>query len=429
MTKFFTSEAVSCGHPDKVADQISDAILDLILAEDPHAKVAIETLVTGNNVILSGEVKSSVEIGQELIDRVVRETISEIGYTSIRDPFNAFTVNISSCIQEQSRNLSRINSSEEVFAGDQGMVFGYASNESPDMLPIQLSIAKQIILILDHLRRYDPDLSPILGPDAKTLVTVSTSDNGKSFILNNIVVSTQHYCALPILYDLKPYLYQNILDILKIRYANFPISFELFDTPEGIEFFKLNAAGEFIEGGPVADTGLTGRKIVVDTYGGAVPHGGGAFSGKDPSKVDRSGALLARHIAKTLVAYEMCDKCLVSLSYEIGQQMPSCISIDSFGTSKQSVDGKDPDEFLVDWVMEHFGSELNINNFINSRGLKTPIYKAQASYGLSPFGVDSAFLPKYKQTLKGDYIGVVPFSWEIIDPKTVVTEKEELESI
>lgn len=408
MKKFYVSEAVSAGHPDKVADQISDAILDLILAEDPHAKVAVETLVTGRTVILSGEVRTSAEIGSGLLERVVKQTIADIGYTSLRDPFNAFDVEVHNLIQKQSTNLATINSGEEVVAGDQGMMYGYATKESPDRLPIQLSIAKQVVLVLEDLRRHDPSFNITLGPDAKSLVTVSTEDNGKTFVLERIVVSTQHRCALPVLINLKPYIKDAIVSRLKSVYAGFPVDLSNFIQCD--DLFRLNEAGEFIEGGPSADTGLTGRKIIVDTYGGMAPHGGGAFSGKDPSKVDRSGALLARHIAKKLVDLNMCDKCLVSISYEIGQKIPNHIEICSFGTAHQSAEGVDSDEMLKDYVLNTFN--LEINDFINDFQLKKPIYRLQAKYGLNYLGALSSDLHNFYQRLDGQYINISPFSWE-----------------
>lgn len=327
MNYLFTSESVSEGHPDKVADQISDAILDNFIAQDPASHVACETLVTTGQVIVAGEVKSDNAYVD--LQSVVRRTIKHIGYTKSAYMFDHQSCGVLTCIHEQSADIdmgvSRENP-EEQGAGDQGMMFGYATNETSSFMPITLAIAHALVDELAIIRHQEPQLMPYLRPDAKSQVTVEYDDKNHPLRIDTIVVSTQHDADVSL-----EKIYDDVKNILIPRVRRRDSKFDRLFNGE----FKLlvNPTGRFEIGGPHGDTGLTGRKIIVDTYGGRGAHGGGAFSGKDPSKVDRSAAYAARHIAKNLVAAGVADEILVEVAYAIGVARPVSIYVNTYGTS------------------------------------------------------------------------------------------------
>lgn len=343
MGYLFTSESVSEGHPDKVADQISDAVLDELLAYDPNSKVACETLVTTGQVVVAGEVKSGAYAD---LQDIVRRTISRIGYTKADYKFEAESCGIFSAIHEQSADINRgVERTDpmEQGAGDQGMMFGYANNETDTYMPLPLSLAHDLMIVLAEIRREGRQMT-YLRPDSKSQVTVEYDDNDRAVRIDSIVVSTQHdefitaseagsqQKADEMMLD---QIRRDVIDILVPRVLQ-----ERVNTPEVKELFTrgdikyyVNPTGKFVIGGPHGDTGLTGRKIIVDTYGGKGAHGGGAFSGKDPSKVDRSAAYAARHIAKNMVAAGVADEMLVQLSYAIGVAQPVSVYVDTYGKS------------------------------------------------------------------------------------------------
>ena len=371
MSYLFTSESVSEGHPDKVADQISDALIDNFLAFDPNSKVACETLVTTGQVVLAGEVKSNTYLDVQSISRKV---INKIGYNKSEYMFDGNSCGVFSAIHEQSSDINqgieRINP-EDQGAGDQGMMFGYACNETKDYMPLALDLSHKILIELAELRRENNEIS-YLRPDSKSQVTLSYSKDNKPEKIVAIVVSTQH----DDFDDEKKMLEKIKLDITTIliprilkKYPNYSPFFN-----DDIEY-HINPTGKFVIGGPHGDTGLTGRKIIVDTYGGKGAHGGGAFSGKDPSKVDRSAAYATRHIAKNLVAAGVADECLVQVSYAIGVSKPMGIFIDTYGSSNLSItDGE-----LANIVEEIFDMRPY---FIEKRlKLRNPIYSETAAYG------------------------------------------------
>ena len=330
MPYLFTSESVSEGHPDKVADQISDALIDNFLAFDPQSKVACETLVTTGQVVLAGEVKSRAYLD---VQEIAREVIRRIGYTKSEYMFEANSCGIFSAIHEQSADINQgvdRKKKEEQGAGDQGMMFGYATNETENYMPLALDLAHNILIELAALRRENKEIK-YLRPDAKSQVTLEYGDDGKPQRIDAIVVSTQHDD-----FDEEEKMLKKISDdIRKILIPRmkkkYPQYAHLFN--DKIKY-HINPTGKFVIGGPHGDTGLTGRKIIVDTYGGKGAHGGGAFSGKDPSKVDRSAAYATRHIAKNLVAAGVCDEVLVQVSYAIGVAQPTSINVNTYGTSK-----------------------------------------------------------------------------------------------
>src|SRR6266436_3519797 len=331
MPYLFTSESVSEGHPDKVADQISDALIDHFLAFDPQSKVACETLVTTGQVVLAGEVKSSAYLD---VQEIARSVIRKIGYTKSEYMFEANSCGIFSAIHEQSSDINQgvdKKKKEEQGAGDQGMMFGYASNETDDYMPLALDLAHGILLELAALRRENKEIK-YLRPDAKSQVTLEYDDNNKPVRIDAIVVSTQHDDFgkdETMLAKIK----KDVINILIPRVkAKYPKYAHLFNNKIT---YHVNPTGKFVIGGPHGDTGLTGRKIIVDTYGGKGAHGGGAFSGKDPSKVDRSAAYATRHIAKNLVAAGLCDEVLVQVSYAIGVAQPMGLYINTYGTCKK----------------------------------------------------------------------------------------------
>lgn len=373
MSYFFTSESVSEGHPDKVADQISDALIDNFMAFDPEAKVACETLVTTGQVVLAGEVKSKTYLD---VQKIARETINKIGYTKGEYQFDGNSCGVLSAIHEQSDDINRgvdRDSKEEQGAGDQGMMFGYATNETENYMPLALELSHQILIELAAVRREGSEI-PYLRPDAKSQVTIQYSDDNKPERIEAIVVSTQHDDFDK---DDKKMLAKIKSDIIGIVIPRVlaklnPNIQALFGSDIK---YHINPTGKFVIGGPHGDTGLTGRKIIVDTYGGKGAHGGGAFSGKDPSKVDRSAAYATRHIAKNLVAAGVADEVLVQVSYAIGVVEPMGIFVNTYGTSKVSFsDGE-----IAQIVGEIFDMRPSA---IESRlKLRNPIYSETASYG------------------------------------------------
>lgn len=358
--KLFTSESVSEGHPDKVADQISDAILDAILIQDPNPRVACETLVKGNDVIIAGEITTTAIIN---FDKIIRETIADIGYTSDELGFNAYTCNITSIITKQSPDIAcgvdRAEDYElEHGAGDQGMAFGYACNETNELMPLPIFYAHKLMQKQAVLRK-NGKLS-FLRPDAKAQITVEYVNNTPQYI-KTILLSTQHSQDID----------QKTLQEAVIEEIILPtIPKDLLSKDVKL---LINPTGQFIIGGPVADCGLTGRKIIVDTYGGMARHGGGAFSGKDPTKVDRSAAYMARYIAKNIVASKIAEKCEIQLSYAIGMAKPISVYVNCFNTNIIS------ELEILDIITQNF--KLHPDGMIETLNLKNPIYKKTACYG------------------------------------------------
>lgn len=352
----FTSESVTEGHPDKVADQISDAVLDEILQDDKKARVACETLVTTGLVLVAGEITTETYVD---IPKIARSVIESIGYNDASYGFDHKACSVLTAIDEQSPDIAMgvDRSEKELGAGDQGMMFGFATNETPDFMPLPINLAHHLAQELARLRKSD-ELT-FLRPDGKTQVSVEYQD-GKPVRLNNIVVSTQH----------DPDVTQDQVKQAVIDKLIKPICADYLDQET---IFHVNPTGQFIIGGPPADTGLTGRKIIVDTYGGMGRHGGGCFSGKDPSKVDRSGAYMARHIAKNIVAAGLAQKCEVQLAYAIGVTEPVSIMVETFNTAK------DPNFDFVKFVRQNF--KLNPYGIIESLDLLQPIYRKTAAYG------------------------------------------------
>jgi len=380
MPYLFTSESVSEGHPDKIADQISDALIDHFLAYDRKSKVACETLVTTGQVVLAGEVKSSAYIDVQII---AREVINDIGYTKGEYMFNGDSCGVISAIHEQSPDINRgvdRETEDESFdskanaqgAGDQGMMFGYATNETENYMPLALDLAHSILKELSILRK-DNSLIPYLRPDAKSQVTIEYSDDHKPIRIDSIVISTQHD-------DFESE--EKMLDRIRKDMINVLMPRIIANQPENIQKlfnddikYHINPTGKFVIGGPHGDTGLTGRKIIVDTYGGKGAHGGGAFSGKDPSKVDRSAAYATRHIAKNLVAAGVADEVLVQVSYAIGVSQPCGLFVNTYGTSKLSIsDGEIAQGILKLFDLRPYAIEQNLK-------LRNPIYRETASYG------------------------------------------------
>jgi S-adenosylmethionine synthetase len=405
MAYLFTSESVSEGHPDKVADQISDALIDNFLAFDPESKVACETLVTTGQVILAGEVKSNIYLD---VQTIAREVIKKIGYTKSEYMFEANSCGVLSAIHEQSADINqgvdRANK-EEQGAGDQGMMFGYATNETAEFMPLALKLSHQILQELADLRRENNEIT-YLRPDAKSQVTLEYSDDNKPVRIDAIVVSTQHddFADEPtMLAKIK----KDIIEILIPRViAKNPQYAHLFN--DAIKY-HINPTGKFVIGGPHGDTGLTGRKIIVDTYGGKGAHGGGAFSGKDPSKVDRSAAYATRHIAKNLVAAGVADEILVQVSYAIGVAEPTSINVNTYGTAKVNLtDGE------ISKVVE---SIFDLRPYFIEQRLKlrNPIYSETAAYGhmgRTPETVTKTFTAPGGESKT---LTVELFTWEKLD--------------
>jgi S-adenosylmethionine synthetase len=373
MSYFFTSESVSEGHPDKVADQISDSIIDHFLAFDPNSKVACETLVTTGQVVLAGEVKSNAYLD---VQKITRGVIEKIGYTKSEYMFDANSCGILSAIHEQSDDINRgvdRGNPEDQGAGDQGMMFGYASNETENYMPLALDLSHRILQVLADIRREATEI-PYLRPDAKSQVTIQYSDDNRPERIEAIVVSTQHddFDANDEVMLAK--IKEDIINIVIPRVkAQLPADIQaLFG--DDIKY-HINPTGKFVIGGPHGDTGLTGRKIIVDTYGGKGAHGGGAFSGKDPSKVDRSAAYATRHVAKNLVAAGVCDQVLVQVSYAIGVVEPMGVFVDTYGTSK--VDFTDGE--IAAKVKELY--DLRPGLIEKNLKLRQPMYSETAAYG------------------------------------------------
>ncbi len=383
MSYLFTSESVSEGHPDKVADQISDAILDQYLLHDPDAKVACETLVTTGLVLVSGEVRSKVSLD---IQDIVRQVIRKIGYTKTEYQFDADSCGIITTLHKQSDDIfmgldTKKKEEAEQGAGDQGMMFGYASNETENYMPLSLDLAHLILVELADIRKNHLELMPYLRPDAKSQVTIEYSDDHQPQFIETIVVSTQHDNFEESEEDderateaMQKRIREDVINILIPRVvAKLPARIQaLF---KGKIKYHVNPTGKFVYGGPAADTGLTGRKIIVDTYGGKGAHGGGAFSGKDPSKVDRSAAYAARHIAKNMVAAGIAGQVLVQIAYAIGVADPVGINIETYNSANVNLtDGE-----IAKKIKQHF--DLKPASIIRDLKLKNPIYSATAAYG------------------------------------------------
>lgn len=369
MPRFFTSESVTEGHPDKICDQISDAILDDILAHDPNGRVACETVVTTGLCFVFGEITTSHYVD---VQKIVRDKVAEIGYTRGKFGFDAENLAVMTAIDPQSPDIAMgvdETSSHEQGAGDQGIMFGYACDETNVYMPMAITLAQRLAKRLTDVRKNGT--LPYLRPDGKTQVTVEYDDNGKIFRIDTILISTQHSPDVDmetLARDVK----KNVVDSI--------IPANLID--ENTKFL-FNPTGRFVVGGPQGDSGLTGRKIIVDTYGGAACHGGGAFSGKDPSKVDRSASYMARYIAKNVVASGIASRCQIQLSYAIGVAEPTSILVDTFGTSKVS------EALIEDTIRKNF--KLTPKGIIDSLDLKRPIYAQTAAYG--HFGRDDIDLP------------------------------------
>ncbi|MFM8596832.1 MAG: methionine adenosyltransferase [Flavobacteriales bacterium] len=373
MAYLFTSESVSEGHPDKVSDQISDALIDNFMAFDPTSKVACETLVTTGQVVLAGEVKSTVYLD---VQKIARETIRQIGYTKSEYMFDANSCGILSAIHEQSSDINQgveRQNPEDQGAGDQGMMFGYATKETANYMPLALDLAHKILEEMSLIRNHEAALIPYLRPDAKSQVTIEYSDDNVPQRIDTIVVSTQHddfADEAVMLAKIKKDIIEIVIPRVKAKLsASIQALFNDSIT------YHINPTGKFVIGGPHGDTGLTGRKIIVDTYGGKGAHGGGAFSGKDPSKVDRSAAYATRHIAKNLVAAGLCDEVLVQVSYAIGVAEPCGLYVNTYGTSKVGLtDGE---------IAVKVGQIFDMRPYFIEQRLKlrNPIYQETAAYG------------------------------------------------
>jgi len=406
MAYLFTSESVSEGHPDKIADQISDALIDNFLAWDEDSRVAIETLVTTGQVVLAGEVKSNIYLD---VQKIARSVIQKIGYTKSEYMFEANSCGVLSAIHEQSADINQgvdRKTRQEQGAGDQGIMFGYANNETENFMPLALDLSHRLLYELAELRRENNEIK-YLRPDAKSQVTLEYSDDHKPKRIDAIVISTQHddfdteqAMLDKITHDIKTILIPRVKAQLK------PELQLLFN--DEIKF-HINPTGKFVIGGPHGDTGLTGRKIIVDTYGGRGAHGGGAFSGKDPSKVDRSAAYATRHIAKNLVAAGVADEILVQISYAIGVKDPMGIYVNTYGTSKVNLtDGQIAEKIAHLFDMTPYGIETRL-------GLRNPIYSETAAYGhmgRTPRKVTKEF---ESSTGEKKQVEVELFTWEKLD--------------
>ena len=408
MSYLFTSESVSEGHPDKVCDQISDALLDAFLAQDPESKVACETLATTGLVVCAGEVKTE---GYVSVDDVVRHTIEQIGYNKSDYQFDFKSCGVISTIHSQSPDINQgveRAAAEDQGAGDQGMMFGYACNEMDNYMPLPVELAHRLVQELAAIRKEGREMT-YLRPDSKSQVTVQYAEDHHPERIDSIVVSTQHdefadddTMLATIRHDVQEILIPRVVKSLPDKVQKlFNTEYQLF----------VNPTGKFVIGGPHGDTGLTGRKIIVDTYGGRGAHGGGAFSGKDPSKVDRSAAYATRHIAKNLVAAGLCDQVLIQVAYAIGKAEPVGLYVNTYGTAKVNM----PDSEIAKRVSEIF--PMRPHDIINRFQLKNPIYEPTAAYG--HFGRDC-----YEKTVNGRTITFFP--WEKLDYVDAVKKAFEL---
>ena len=415
MSYLFTSESVSEGHPDKVSDQISDALIDNFLAFDPDSKVACETLVTTGQVVLAGEVKTNTYLD---VQKIAREVISKIGYTKAEYMFEAQSCGILSAIHDQSADINQgvdrkvENNDFEAKAnaqgaGDQGMMFGYATKETDNYMPLALDLAHKILQELSYIRNNEPNLIGYLRPDAKSQVTIEYSDDNVPQRIDSIVVSTQHDDFATEVEMLKK-IKEDIINIVIPRVKS-KLKSELQVLFTDKITYHINPTGKFVIGGPHGDTGLTGRKIIVDTYGGKGAHGGGAFSGKDPSKVDRSAAYATRHIAKNLVAAGLCDEVLVQVSYAIGVAKPCGLYINTYGTSKVNK----PDGEIAKIVETIF--DLRPYAIEQRLKLRNPIYSETAAYG--HMGRQPETVNKTFKSPNGEEktVSVELFTWEKLD--------------
>lgn len=407
MSYLFTSESVSEGHPDKVADQISDALIDNFMAFDAQSKVACETLVTTGQVILAGEVKTNTYLD---VQSIARDVIRKIGYTKSEYMFEANSCGIMSAIHDQSDDINQgvdKKNPEEQGAGDQGMMFGYATRETENFMPLALDLAHKILQECSHIRNNESELIGYLRPDAKSQVTIEYSDDNVPQRIDTIVVSTQHDdfgAENEMLTRIKEDIINIIIPRVKARLK--PELQALFNDEIT---YHINPTGKFVIGGPHGDTGLTGRKIIVDTYGGKGAHGGGAFSGKDPSKVDRSAAYATRHIAKNLVAAGLCDEVLVQVSYAIGVAEPCGLFIDTYGTCKVDMtDGEIAKKVSAIFDMRPYFIEQRLK-------LRNPIYSETAAYG--HMGRKNEVVTKTFKSPDGTVITreVELFTWEKLD--------------
>jgi S-adenosylmethionine synthetase len=407
MAYLFTSESVSEGHPDKVADQISDALIDNFLAFDASSKVACETLVTTGLVVLAGEVKSKTYLD---VQKIAREVITKIGYTKAEYMFEAQSCGIISAIHEQSADINQgveRKKKEEQGAGDQGMMFGYATNETSNYMPLALDLAHRLLLELAAIRK-EGKLMKYLRPDAKSQVTIEYDDNNKPVRIDTIVISTQHDEFEKDQAKSQAKIKKDIIEVLipRVKKQLKASLQKLFDTKIT---YHINPTGNFVIGGPHGDTGLTGRKIIVDTYGGKGAHGGGAFSGKDPSKVDRSAAYATRHIAKNLVAAGLCDEVLVQVSYAIGVAEPCGVFVTTNGTAKvKMTDGQIAKKVQEIFDLRPYAIEQRLK-------LRNPIYSETAAYG--HMGRENKIVEKTFTSPDGKVkkMKVELFTWEKLD--------------
>lgn len=409
MSHFFTSESVSEGHPDKIADAISDALIDHFLAFDSNSKVACETLVTSGQVILAGEVNSNAYID---VQKIARDTIRKIGYTKSEYKFDAESCGVLSAIHEQSADINQgvvRENPEDQGAGDQGMMFGYACRETDNYMPLPLDLAHRFLYELAQIRK-SGEVMTYLRPDSKSQVTIQYSDDGTPERIEAIVISTQHDDGFESTDDLILQKIKKDVSEILIPRVKAQMSQRVQDLFQDDYKLHVNPTGKFVIGGPHGDSGLTGRKIIVDTYGGKGAHGGGAFSGKDPSKVDRSAAYATRHIAKNLVAAGVCDEVLVQVAYAIGVAEPVGLYVDTYGTSKvQFTDGEIASKIVDVFPMKPYQIEQRFN-------LRTPIYSETSSYG--HMGRTPKVVTKSFEAFKGGdrvELEVELFPWEKLD--------------
>ena len=427
MGYLFTSESVSEGHPDKVADQISDAVLDKLLAFDPESKVACETLVTTGQVVLAGEIKTQAYVD---LQRIAREVINRIGYTKSEYMFEGNSCGVFSAIHEQSGDINRgvdRENREEQGAGDQGMMFGYATNETENYMPLSLDLSHRLLQVLAEIRREGKQMT-YLRPDAKSQVTIEYDDNDMPVRIDTIVVSTQHdefilpadntpEAQLEADRQMVEQIRCDVINILMPRVLAGIHSTKVLALFNDSITYHVNPTGKFVIGGPHGDTGLTGRKIIVDTYGGKGAHGGGAFSGKDPSKVDRSAAYAARHIAKNMVAAGVADEMLVQLSYAIGVAEPVSIYVNTYGHSHTTLtDGEIAEKIKEIFDLRPYAIEQRLK-------LRNPIYEETAAYGhmgREPRWVTKVFESNYNCGKKS--VEVELFTWEKLDHVDIIKE-------